>query len=269
MSFTHDPSVYTSIPTRTTAGTLSLARALLGAAPQVTDPAVAKRLARIHEKAGALQSVWIAANRPEQNGSNAREFDLALDRVWAVVRSRLRNWMDIGKADDDDDEFERATKLHALLFPTGLDFLTLPYVEQWAESERRIVLISVDKLGSDLDDLVDSRVVKRLFSAHQDYGRVLGITEKQASVDPGRVIDALRELRTEIVGFAHLVLGLTDGTSAASVAAAEAQLEPILRYRRPRGGSESVTDESGEVVEADSEPVEMALPEAPALPAAG
>jgi hypothetical protein len=270
MPFTHDASTYTSIPTRTTAGTLSLARALLGAAPQVTDPAVAKRLMRIHEKAAALQSVWIAVNRPEQNGGKARECDLVLDRTWAALRSRLLNWIDMGKAGDDqadDDEFERATKLDALLFPTGLDFLCLPYVEQWAESERRIVLISVDKLGSDLDDLVDPRVVKRLLAAHMNYGRVLGITEKHA--DPGRVIDALRELRAELVGLAHLVLGLADETDAVSVAAAEAQLAPILRYRRPRSGAEGETDPSTDELEADSEPIEMPLPQAPPLVPAG
>jgi hypothetical protein len=267
MSVTHDPSTYTTIPPRTTAGTLSLARALLGAAPQVINPAVGKRLGRIHEKARALQSVWIAINRPEHNGGNARECDLTLDRVWAAVRSRLVNWIDMGKAsdEDEDDELDRATRLNSLLFPTGLDFLRLPYVEQWAESERRIALMSIDKLGNDLDDLVDPRVVKRLLVAHEAYGRVLGITERQANVDPGRVIDALRELRAEMVGFTHLVLGLVDEADAASVAAAQAQLEPILRYRRPRGGTEGEVDVSSKETEADSEPIEMPLPDAPQL----
>lgn len=267
MPFTHDPALYLSIPTRTTAATMSLARALLGAAPAQPDPNVAKRLGRVHAKASALQSVWIAVNRPDAGEASARDHDLALDRSWAAMQSRLLDWINVGKVDDDDDEAERAAKLNALLFPTGLEFLRLPYVEQWAESERRITLIDTDKLGSDLDDLVDARTVKRLRGAHEDYGRVLGITQAKPNVDAGRVIDAIRDLRVEMAGLARLVLGLTDESDPVAVAAAEAQLGPILRYRKPRAPGEPDVPEGVVTEEGETEPVDAPLPAPPAAAA--
>jgi hypothetical protein len=267
MPFTHDPALYLSIPTRTTGATMSLARALLGAAPAKPDPSVAKRLQQIHAKASALQTVWIAANRPNAGEGNRRASDLALDRSWGAVQSRLLDWIDIGKRNPDDDEAERAAALIALLLPTGLDFLKLPYDEQWPESERRIVLIDTDKLGSELDDLVDARIIKGLRSAHDDYGRVLGITQAKPDTDAGRVVDAIRELRTEMVGLARLVLGLADESDPAAVAAAETQLGPILRYRKVRAPGEA--DTSGGTLGNESgvanEPIDAPLPNPPVV----
>jgi hypothetical protein len=264
--FTHDPNLYLSIPTRTPAASMSLARALLGAAPIAVEVVVGKRLSTMHAKASTLQSVWTAVNRPDNNPEGAREYDIALDHEWTVVYSRLLHWVDGKRDGDEDDEPDRAAKLVALLFPTGLDFLRLPYTEQWAESERRIVLIDIDKLEADLGDLIDARNVARLRKAHAEYGRVLGITHKKVTVDSGRVIDAMRELRLEMVGLARLVLGLTDENDPVGVAAAEAQLEPILRYRKPRSaiaaqGSEAEADV--EVGEDETEPVDAPLPSVP------
>lgn len=39
------------------------------------------------------------------------------------------------------------------LFPTGLDFLKLPYPEEWAESERRLTMIKTDELAAEIEAL--------------------------------------------------------------------------------------------------------------------
>jgi hypothetical protein len=252
---------------------MSLARALLGAAPAKVELTVKHRLSMIHAKATTLQSVWTAVHRPDNYPESARPYDVVLDHRWSVVLSRLVHWVEMDKRDaEDDDEPERAAKLVKLLFPTGLDFLRLPFAEQWAESERRIALIDADQLDADLADLVDSRVVARLRKAHEDYGRVLGITHKKAIVDSGRVIDAMRELRLEMVGLARLVLGLTDENDPIGVAAAEAQLEPILRYRKPRSasapqGGDAPQGPNAEVDESDDErePVDGPRPDLPVI----
>ena len=71
------------------------------------------------------------------------------------------------------------------------------------------------------------------------------------------VSDSLSELRASIAGYARLVLGLVDEDDQESVDAAEAALEPILRYRKRRVVSEPEAEAETE------EPVEAPLPEVP------
>lgn len=252
MGFANDPNLYLSIPTRTPAGTLSLARAILGAAPEQPHPAVNVRLVRVHDRAGDLQGAWIAANLPGPDKSS-RDYDLALDRSWRAANRRLHDWIDA----DHPAEAERAATLLARVFPTGLDFLRLRYSEQWAESDRRLQLIADGDLEDELVDLVDGRIVAKLKADHEAYGRVLGITEKLERPEAGRVAETLAALRTELLGLARLVLGLTDEGDPEAVAAAEAQLEPILRFRKSRGGGE------GEGEGEEEEPIDAPLPEPP------
>ena len=254
MLFRHDPNGYTTIPTRTPALTLSLSRAILEAAPDKPPKPVSKRLFNIHGKATKLQTTWNDANRPA-SGEIVRPIDLRVDRAFSAVRSRVQNWVDV----EDEERGERAQELLELLFPTGLDFLNLPYPQQWAECERRIVLIDQDGLEADIVDLVDTRFLKRMREAQIAYGEALQITKKKDAVEPTeRVIDAMRELKAEIAGYARLVLGLTDEDNPKSVAAAEAQLEPILRYRKRTSGA-------GEDAELPvAEPIDAPLPEPPA-----
>jgi hypothetical protein len=115
MLYRHDPNLYTAIPTRTAAGTMSLTRALIVAAPEQPSDPVKKRLANMYSKAVALQTAWNDANRPDSNDS-ARGADLTLDRCWSAIRSRVQDWVNVG----DPDHAERAGELIELLFPTGL-----------------------------------------------------------------------------------------------------------------------------------------------------
>jgi hypothetical protein len=247
-----NPDVYTSVPTRTPRATLGLARALLSAAPAAPDPALGKRIAKIRKAAKHLQVAWIEASRPPQPTQDVRVLDVALDRRWASVRSRLQGCIQL----EDDDHAPRAAKLDALLFPTGLDFLRLPFAEQWAESHRRLILIKADGLRAELSELIGAPYLPALDKAHAAYGSALGITDKKpAAPDAARVLEPLRVLQAAIASYARAVVGAVDEDDEASILAAREQLEPILRARRPRGAaaSEAETDE----------PIEAPLPEGP------
>ena len=250
MLFRIDPNQYTTIPTRTPAATLSLYRALVAAAGEQPVPAVSNRLAKMHGKATTLQKAWIDANRPDDS-ENVRTYDIALDRRWGALRNRVAPW-----AESEDEEFgERAEQLIELLFPTGLDFLNLPYAEQWAQSERRLQLIVDDGLEADINELAGERFLKRLREAHLAYGEVLGITKKKdVDVDSTSVLDSLRSLRSAIAGYARLVLGLVEDDDPKSIAEAEAALEPILRFRKSRSVAEEAEAE---------EPIDAPLPNVP------
>lgn len=252
MSLMFDPDLYTSVPTRTPGATLSLTRALLSAAPAKPEKLVAKRIVKLRKGAKLLQAAWVDAGRPAAAVADARPFDVVLDRSWSAMRSRLDGCVLLG----DDDIAPRASQLMATVFPTGLDFLKLPYNEEWAESERRLAMIKADGLAKELDELAGKPYLAAIKKAHAAYGSALGITNKKGSAPQAvRVAKPLRELQAAIGGYVRTVVGQVDEDDEESVAAAQAQLEPIVRARRPRGGSAAVLEE---------EPIEAPIPEEPA-----
>ena len=250
MSPMFDPSLYGTVPTRTPGATLGLARALLSAASSDPDERVAKRLAKLRKGAKLLQVAWVEAGRPTGAVSDPRPFDLVLDRCWSALRSRLEGCVQLG----DDDHAPRGARMTTVLFPTGLDFLKLPYAEEWAESERRLQLVKTDGLAGELEELAGAKYLPAIKKAHAAYGAALGITDKKAAPTDGvRVVKPLRELQAAIGAYVRAVVGQVDEDDEESVAATQEQLEPIVRARRPR--------ESGAVVE--EEPIEAPVPEGP------
>ena len=200
----------------------------------------------MHAKASKLQKAWIDANRPD-TATRVGVYDRASDRCWGALRGRMQPWVDV----EDENHGKRAGELLELLFPTGLEFLNLPGPEQWSESDRRLALIESDGLEPDIVELAGQSFLDRLRKAHADHGDALGITKKkEPEASPG-VIEGLRELRNEIADYARLVIGLafTDEEKLA----AEGQLEPILRFRKPKAAGEPEAEE----------PVEAPLPDVP------
>jgi hypothetical protein len=249
-----DADQYTTVPTRSPAATIGLARALISAAASRPPKAVAQRLAKLRERAELLQQSWIDAARPTPTG-DLRKLDNVLDRRWSALRGRLDCCVLLG----DDDHAPRAQALLTTLFPTGLDFLKLPYAEEWAQSERRLELIASDELEAEIEALVGEPYLPLLRQAHEAYGIALGITKaKEAAPAAARVLEPLRELKEAITSYARGVIGTMDEDDPKSVKAAEKQLEPILRARRSQATGEATAEEP-------AEPVEAPLPALPAV----
>jgi hypothetical protein len=252
-----DPDPYTTVPTRSAAATLGLARALLSAAPSRPPASQSLRLARLRDRAEQLQLSWVDASRPAPT-EDLRKLDNVLDRRWSALRGRLEACVQLG----DDDHAPRAEPLLGTLFPTGLDFLKLPYPEQWAQSERRLVLVATDELADEIEALCGEPFLPLLGQAHAAYGEALGITKRKGSpTEAARVLEPLKELKDAIASYARGVIGTMNEDDPASVAAAQQQLEPIVRARRSFAPGEATAEER-------SEPVETPLPELPPAVAA-
>ncbi|MCX4242965.1 hypothetical protein [Paraliomyxa miuraensis] len=245
---TFEPSAYTSVPTRNPATTLSLSRTLLAAAPRRPSTTVRKRLVKLRARATEMQAAWVDLSRPVPTVDDLRPFDFVLDRRWSAVRSRLEGCMQLG----DDDQAPRAERMVATLFATGLDFLKLPYTEQWAQSERRLAQIETDDLADELEALVGESYLPLLRQAHAAYGKALGITEaREAASEPARVLEPLRALQAAIASYARAVVGEVDEDDEDDVKAVMQQLDPIRRARRTRAAGEPEP----------SEPFDVPLPE--------
>lgn len=259
MPFRDTPDAYTKVPTRTPADTIGLIRALLGAAPSKLSAEVKRRLSVVREAGVALQAAWIAAARPKPANVSKRVYDARLDRGWRIVRARNLQWSEI----EDAEHGDRAAQTDALLFPTGLDFLGFKFAKQWAESEKRLALIDEDGLEAELVTRVGARYMSELREAHADYGRVLGITHKAETDDSAvRVAEELAQARRVIGAYARLVYTLAEDGDEEVIAAAEVQLEPILRFRQPRASAES-TEGADAQLEDEQALARAPLPELP------
>lgn len=257
MSPTFDPDLYNTTPTRSAAATLGLARSLISAAPARPPASLSRRLTRLREHADLLQLSWIDAGRPVET-ADLRKVDVVLDRRWGALRGRLEACVQLG----DDDHAPRAEVLLGTLFPTGLDFLMLPYAEEWAQSERRLVLIATDELEDEIEALCGELYLPLLRQAHATYGEALGITKRKGSpAEAARVIEPLKQLKDAIASYVRGVIGTMNEDDPESVAAAQRQLEPILRARRTTTSGEVAAEEPTEPAESFDVP----LPELPAM----
>jgi hypothetical protein len=128
---------------------------------------------------------------------------------------------DARRATGDRAEAQQAATLHALLFPEGLTFLSLPFEKQWAESEQRLQQIDGASNAKPLDALVGDFVLAELRAAHTDYGRVLGITAAKANeTSPPALTEPLRAVTQAIAAYALQVV---------AAGQADPELAPVVR----------------------------------------
>ncbi|MEM9453776.1 MAG: hypothetical protein AAGF11_06325 [Myxococcota bacterium] len=227
-----DPSRYLHAPRVGVRSALGLAKMLLTVVPEDAGPAVDEAALTLGRSRDELEARWMSRvyARPLED---ARPYDHRLDRAWSAVSGSLDRYAIF---DSDDPDRQRATGLHALLFPTGLDFLKLPYIEQYVESSRRVEQIEQEGLREDLDRLVGEDFIHELLAAHQAYGVVLGVTSPSEVVPPVPLDGPLRALTRAISRYALQVLAFADRDPEHNTTAARRALWPIdvLRQRSAR-----------------------------------
>lgn len=179
-----------------------------------------------------LETQWLSTARTGSIEA-ARPQDRRLDRAWSGVESGLDRYAIF---DADPVDRERAAQIHRRLFPGGLDFIRLPYVEQHAQSDLRLAIIERDGLRGDLVRLVGEGFVRELWVAHRAYGVALGLADGGEGPPPVSLAIPLRALDRAICSYAHQVLAFADRDRRRNTAVARRALEPIDVTRRARAG---------------------------------
>lgn len=197
----------------------------------------------------SLETIWNAQGSVNP-APRARPADLRLDRIWSAVQARLSAWSGFPAEHPDRHS---AQAIESRLFPTGLDFLKLPFVAEHAQSERRLQIIEAEELREDLDRLVGASFVDELIDAHAAYGEALGITKAPGPVAPAaQLSEPLKTLSQAIVAYAVQIVAFA-GLTPDNIGPAKRALLPIDHFRaaanRRSNGNKSSAEEPADLIE--------------------
>jgi len=253
-----DPAPYLQPPRTTVRSGLSLSKMLLKVVPSKPGPGVLAAANTLRASVTDLDDKWKASQKARKT-KDMRPLDVQLDRAWSVIESSLDRYTVLRQGNASR---KRAAQLHEQLFAEGLAFLKLRYIEQHAESARRIDLLEEEGLREDLERLVGKEFVDELHAAHKAYGDALGITKAgEASVPAESLLEPLRVVNRAIGAYALQVLAFA-GVDPGNVAAARRALEPIDKFRAAAAKRNAAGGATDQGAEGGSEGVDdVALPE--------
>jgi len=172
--------------------------------------------------------------------AEAVEADRALDRAWGSTSDWLMAWLRLG----DPEYVVHAETLKRALFPDGVSFINLPYLGEWSESDLRIRTIKEKKLEPHFKALGGEVYLRAIKTAHEAYGKALGVTEntKAPAPPPADVREALLETHDAIREYVAKVMATVSKKKPNSAEIAASLLEPITsRETRRRKGTASTT----------------------------
>jgi hypothetical protein len=194
-----DWSSYTRAPVLDVSGAVALGHALLSAAPKQAPDAVKSAARNVRRDVGELQKAWRAAQPAK--AQDPRPLDTRYDGAWSALRDRIAATAAL-PAEEHQEDIARADVLNEVLFPTGADFLKLPYVKQWAEADRRIATVAERGLRKDIDRLAGAPYWSQIESLHKTYGSALGITKSKEPATSGtNLLDPLRTAQRSIANY--------------------------------------------------------------------
>lgn len=249
------------VPGMSTAEMLATSRATISRVDK-DSPEVARRDAKkVRQRAIELQDEWIRADAQEKR-ADARPVDQRLDRAWSGLYSRLESYGDLSPEEASDAA--DATALRDSLFPEGLTFLKLPYVEEWAQSEKILKRIDAEGHAKTIERMCDAKFLSNLRKAHDAYGKVLGVTEKGTAPAPAGVGVAMSNLSRALMQYVRVVGGTVDDDDEASIATAVGLLQPIADARarslaRSKAGI-AASDAAAGTPDAPVEPPDAPIP---------
>jgi hypothetical protein len=237
-----DPALYTRMPRYDVAAGITLSRQILAALPG-RPPAPLKRCAeRLGHETETLQRVW-RERESEAASSDPRPIDTMADNAWRNFHDRLAAYA--GLPAEFYPEAGRAAELVSVLFPEGLSFLKLDYNSQWAESERRLQHIQVERLETDVNKLAGAAFLAEVRRCHLLYGEAIGVSKPKERRSPVPLSEPLRTMTQTLIALCAQLVALYyegDGDQRAEVRAA---LRPIDDFRaaalrRARGSNSNM-----------------------------
>ena len=134
--------------------------------------------------------------------------DRILDRGW----HSLSAWSE-GLAGLPPEELSDVDQIHSLnstVFSEGLSFVNLPHREEWGQSETRLNAIRKGGFEPLIERLGGAPFLAHLRKAHQEYGKVLGITQPlkieenpKIRVHLQKLAEALRDYVLKVAAYAE------------------------------------------------------------------
>lgn len=258
------------LPRMSASDTIALATSLRtrALAAPVLPPAISRPLQIMVDELGILFT--LAESRiPDSAPNDSRELaDRILNAAWAALRSWCKGWS-LLPYPEHAAQSDAARDLEARIFPDGLRFTQASFRIQWVESQARIGLIDREGLVAVVTTLGGAPFLDAVRKAHDEFGRVLGITEVPDDQEGAVYVrDAMDRLISSMRRYVLQVTAYADSGEPDSEALADALLMPIKTWKT-RPTSTAPSDDApvtGPVTEPAPTPPDAAL--APTPPAA-
>lgn len=224
-----DPSVYTSLPPISLSSLVILARTLEEAAPRGLPSLPQRALAKVVLHQGEAQSALAARQRTLGTPTESvQAVDSWADRGVGAIRQRLEAFTLL--PEEDYPQAARAGELLTLLFPEGLAFLNLPYIEQLAAMEVLLQRITDENLARELDTLCGREFLQNLRTLVPRYRDMVqgGLRRLDSSEN---LVEHRRRLSLAVVDYAIKVAALYDEDDPRSLDRIRSALRPIDALR--------------------------------------
>lgn len=218
-----DPSQYVRAPITDVAGAVSLGIGLLTYLPQTAPKPVKDAGLKLRDSVLALQAIWSETAVPT-SPAGRRAADSAVDNAWGALEGRLASYARLPAA--LYSKAPRAAEIHRHLFAGGLDFLTLMYRSQWAESERRLHLVATKDFAADIDALAGPEFLAEVKRTQKLYGEALGLTKAEEAAPDLKLTEPLRAVGAAVVDYALQLLAWSRADLSVEAAVRRA-LKPI------------------------------------------
>ncbi len=223
---------FLQLPRLNYANALSLMYALLAAAPKAPFPNVLKAVANLQMVADEHQSQWAERERQTAGVDTmaAVNLDRDLDSAWRATHSALESLARLSS--ERNPKAGKASALLAVLFPSGLAFLTLPFSEEWAHSGTILKRIDDEGLAAEIDQLVGPEFLAEVRFTHKAFGDAIGRTAplpaEQSRVD---YRDLLRAAAEAIRAYSLQLIAAVRSEPALSEEVVRTALKPIEELR--------------------------------------
>lgn len=235
MNRTFDPASLVGLPQLSGSAAYTLGEELRTATVDVElPPPVAKAFSRVVEKHDGLRAT-LGERLPtaSENTVEAKQADQVLDSVYSGIYDWCRGLTKL-PSELAPGLSAKANQIAETFFPDGLKFTQLPYKLQWADSQVRIDALKERNLAGIFHELNGSAFVTALKSAHEAYGKALGITKtKPQPPEPPEVRKALDGFTEALRSYVVQVVAFADAGGPEAGETAKKLLAPLADWRSP------------------------------------
>lgn len=234
-----DIVAYTRPPRLDSATAITLVRQLDSASLSRPPVGVKRAQERMVDSGTTLEAAFRQRDVAAR-AADPRPVDQAADNSWSCLFRRLEALAELPH--DLYEEARQAAEMQEELFSTGLAFLQLDYVSQWAESHKRLARIKENKRKPLLDKLCGPMFLAEVERTHKAYGEMLGIGTPKPTLAPvPSLSEPLRSVNQAIGAYALQLVALhqspdSSGTLRAQIRAALRPLDDLREAQLRRAG---------------------------------